>query len=417
MPDINLNIDSTYGVIIIQDLKAVFVDENYANIYGYQSPDELINSIDSFLELIQPDLRDTAKQNYYDLIAGNMLPHGHTFTNIDRHGKEFTVFSVDHVIEWQGKPALQVTVIDLSIVVEANKKIRERDLMFRQLIMNSGQGILIHRDFKPLLLNKAWLKVMHAESAEQVMELGSILKIIPIEQHKAAFERYHNTINGIASDKSNVVENITFDGSKRFFNVYDNLIEWEGEPAVQVVIEDVTEKVTLEQELAYRATHDQLTDLFNRGAIYDWLDEHFKIDTELVCLLMDLDDFKRVNDTYGHHVGDDVIKALSVVIKDEVQQNNGVVGRWGGEEFIAFVPNISCKQAVEIAESIRLNFNEIEYQNETYSFHSSVSIGVSCSTEYTDFTSVDDLIKIADKSLYIAKASGKNLVMNCLEND
>ena len=62
-----------------------------------------------------------------------MTPRGKTFTNIDRHGKRFTVFSVDHVIEWEGKPALQVTTIDLSIMVEANKKIREKDLMFKRL--------------------------------------------------------------------------------------------------------------------------------------------------------------------------------------------------------------------------------------------------------------------------------------------
>ena len=414
MPDIN--IDSTYGVIIIQDLKAVYVDENYAKLYGYQTADELLTSIDSFLELIPSEFHDIAKQNYFDLIKGKMLPHGHTFLNIDRLGNEFTVFSIDHVIEWLGKPALQVTVIDLSIVVEANKKIREKDLMFKRLIMNSGQGIMIHRDFKPLMFNQAWTREMRAESMEQAQAVTSLLQFIPEEKYNLAKERYKNTLRGKGGNKSIVIENICFDGSKRFFNIYDNLIEWEGEPAVQVVLEDVTEKVALEQALAYRASHDQLTDLYNRSAIYDWLGEHFKGDSDLICILMDIDDFKKVNDTHGHTVGDEVIKSLSDVIKQEVLQYNGVVGRWGGEEFIAFVPKATIELSTVLAESIRSNFNKIEYQYDPHSFHSSVSIGISCNCECDGFVRVDDLIKSADKYLYLAKANGKNCVMSCKQN-
>ena len=409
----DINIDSTYGVVIIQDLKAIYVDENYAKLYGYDSPDDLLNSIDSFLELIAPDFHELATQNYIDTIAGKVTPRGHTFNNIDRHGREFTVFSIDHVIEYEGELALQVTVMDLSTVVEANKKIREKDLMFKRLIMNSGQGIMVHRNFKPLMLNQAWANEMRAESLEQAMSTDSILQFIPIEKHQEVKEHYYKTLKGGSANKSTIVENICFDGSKRFFNIYDNLIEWEGEPAVQVVLEDVTDKVEYERVLAYRASHDQLTDLLNRSAIYEWLDKHFKINTNIICVLMDIDDFKKVNDTYGHQMGDQVIKALASLIKEIVQQFNGVVGRWGGEEFIAFVPNISSQQAVEMSESIRIAFKQVQFRPEINPFTASVSIGISSNSACDTPISINDLIKSADKYLYQAKANGKNCVVNC----
>ncbi|WP_299662894.1 sensor domain-containing diguanylate cyclase [uncultured Psychromonas sp.] len=411
MPDIN--IDSTYGVIIIQNLKAIYVDENYAKLYGYDSPDDLLNSIDSFLDLIAPEFHELAKQNYLDIIAGKITPRGHTFHNIDRYGKEFTVFSIDHLIEYAGELALQVTVIDLSIVVEANKQIREKDLMFKRLIMNSGQGIMVHRNFKPLMLNQAWANEMRASSLQQAMETESILQFIPVEKHAEVKEHYVKTINGEVTSKSNIVENICFDGSKRFFNIYDNLIEWEGEPAVQVVLEDVTDKVEYERALAYRASHDQLTDLYNRSSIYDWLGTHYNTSTDITCMLIDIDDFKKVNDTYGHQMGDQVIKTLAGIIKKIVQKFNGVVGRWGGEEFIAFIPNISNPKTAEMAESIRVAFNRVKYQQDTVSFNASVSIGISSTCEDEADLSIDDLIKSADKYLYFAKANGKDCVVKC----
>jgi len=411
MPDIN--IDSTYGVIVIQNLKAVYIDENYAKLYGYDSPDDLLNSIDSFLDLIAPAFHALAMQNYQDIISGKIKPRGHTFHNIDRYGKEFTVFSIDHLIEYAGELALQVTVVDLSIVVEANKQVREKDLAFKRLIMNSGQGIMVHRNFKPLMLNQAWANEMRASSLQQAMEIDSVLQFIPAEKHAEVKEHYVKTINGEVTSKSNIVENICFDGSKRFFNIYDNLIEWEGEPAVQVVLEDVTDKVEYERALAYRASHDQLTDLYNRSAIYDWLGSHYHTNSDITCMLIDIDDFKKVNDSYGHQMGDQVIKGLAGIIKKIVQQFNGVVGRWGGEEFIAFIPNVSGSKTAEMAESIRVVFNQIKYQQDAVSFNASVSIGISSTYESEANLSIDELIKSADQNLYFAKANGKDCAMKC----
>ncbi|CAK2156553.1 MULTISPECIES: sensor domain-containing diguanylate cyclase [Vibrio] len=407
----SINFESTYGVITIQDMNVVSVDANYARIYGYQSPEELLSNIDSFLDLISEDYHVLAYQNYLETVSGQRDPQVHTYTNVDRNGREFTVFSIDHVTEWQGRPALQVTVIDLSPAIQLQNAVREQDKMYHDMIMQSGQGILVHRDFKPLMVNQSWVKLQGGSSIEQVLALDSILELVPKQNTDGINKHYHALMSGELSGTSTVVENIGFDGVHRFFNIYDNAITWKGQPAVQVVLEDVTQKVMLEKQLVHQANYDEMTDLLNRRAIYEWLREHIISENYLVCMLLDIDDFKSINDTYGHMVGDEVICALANIAKRNADRVGGVAGRWGGEEFIIFIPNASLELAYEVSEEIRQQFHHVEFKiDEQVRFNSSVSIGISDSRACEDGVTIDALVNLTDQSLYRAKANGKNCV-------
>ncbi len=407
----SINFESTYGVIIIQDMNVVSVDANYARIYGYQSPEELLANIDSFLDLIPEDFHVLAYQNYLETVSGQRDPQVHTFTNVDRNGREFTVFSIDHVTEWQGRPALQVTVIDLSPAIQLQNIVRKQDQMYRDMIMQSGQGILVHRDFKPLMVNQSWVNLQGGKSIEQVLQLDTILDLVPKQNVESIYQRYQTVMSGEPSGTSNVVENIGLDGVHRFFNIYDNAVIWEGKPAMQVVLEDVTQKVMLEKQLVHQANYDEMTDLLNRRAIYEWFREHMTSDNHLVCMLLDIDDFKSINDTYGHMVGDEVICALANITKRSVESVGGVAGRWGGEEFIVFLPNATSEMSHEISEQIRQQFNQAEFKiDEQTRFNSSVSIGMSDSLACEERMTIDALVNLTDQSLYRAKANGKNCV-------
>ncbi|CAH6893396.1 Diguanylate cyclase [Vibrio chagasii] len=407
----SINFESTYGVIIIQDMNVVSVDANYARIYGYQSPEELLANIDSFLDLIPEEFHVLAYQNYLETVSGQRDPQVHTFTNVDRNGREFTVFSIDHVTEWQGRPALQVTVIDLSPAIQLQNIVRKQDQMYRDMIMQSGQGILVHRDFKPLMVNQSWVSLQGGKSIEQVLQLDSILDLVPKQNVESIYQRYQTVMSGEPSGTSNVVENIGLDGVHRFFNIYDNAVIWEGKPAMQVVLEDVTQKVMLEKQLVHQANYDEMTDLLNRRAIYEWFREHMTSDNHLVCMLLDIDDFKSINDTYGHMVGDEVICALANITKRSVESVGGVAGRWGGEEFIVFLPNATSEMSHEISEQIRQQFNQAEFKiDEQTRFNSSVSIGMSDSLACEERMTIDALVNLTDQSLYRAKANGKNCV-------
>ncbi len=407
----SINFESTYGVITIQDMNVVSVDANYARIYGYQSPEELLTNIDSFLDLISEEYHVLAYQNYLETISGQRDPQVHTYVNVDRNGREFTVFSIDHVTEWQGRPALQVTVIDLSPAIQLQNAVREQDKMYHDMIMQSGQGILVHREFKPLMVNQSWVKMQGGSSIEEVLKLDSILTLVPKQNTDGISKHYQAIVSGELSGTSTVVENIGFDGIHRFFNIYDNAITWQGQPAVQAVLEDVTQKVMLEKQLVHQANYDEMTDLLNRRAIYEWLREHIASDTHVVSMLLDIDDFKSINDTYGHMVGDEVICALANITKRNVERVGGVAGRWGGEEFILFIPNASSNVSREVSDQIRQQFNQVEFKvGEQIHFNVSVSIGVSDSRSCEGKVSIDALVNLTDQSLYRAKANGKNCV-------
>lgn len=405
MPEINF--DSTYGVIVLKDLEPVFVDDNYARIYGYDSAQDLLQNIDSFLDLIHPKHHDIARENYYRQISGEVIPRGRTFRNIDRHGRLITVFTIDHVIKWQGEDAIQVTVMDMSALEKAHLQIRENERKYKQLITTSGQGINVHRNFKPLMVNQAWVDLMHAPSIDYVLEHVDLLEFIPESQRGKAIEQYQDIISGKIQGSCNVVENICYDGVKRHFRVYDNLIEWDGEPAVQAVIEDVTETIELEKKLQRRSITDSLTKVYNRRHLDQVLhEEHsrfLRYDNAYSVVLLDLDHFKSINDSHGHQAGDETLITVATWIENNIREVD-VIGRWGGEEFLVICPNTERCQALLLAEKLRAGIANLTIDHH---FQVTTSIGVAMARPDSQ---VSDVLRLADKALYLAKANGRNRV-------
>ena len=419
-----LTINSTYGIAILKDFQLVHVDDNYAHIFGYKSAQELMSNIDSILDLIVPDHHQSAKDNDYQQVERRANPRGRTFTNRDRFGREFTAFTIDHIIEWKGEPALQVTLIDLSAQEQALKQLEHNKRQYQRLVQSSLQGISVHRNFKPIMVNQAWVDLMRAPSIEFALDNVNLLDLLYDEQKEEGINRYQNLISGEIPGAHSVVRNICFDGKERYFSIYDNAIEWDGEMAVQAVIEDITDRVELEKELAYKASHDSLTGLLNRDAIYQWVETQNHQKNTLVCMMLDVDDFTSVNDQHGHLAGDAMLRNIADLCQ-QVVSNYGVTGRWGGEEFVIFLSNVGLSKAMELAEELRQRCESFVCSTAEENVQRTVSIGVSAcqkgmslatKLQNTDkFQDANQLIKhlvsIADKSLYQAKSQGKNKVV------
>ena len=156
------------------------------------------------------------------------------------------------------------------------------------------------------------------------------------------------------------------------------------------------------------AVHDGLTGLYNRRVIEEILKretEIFKRTGVPMCiLLIDIDHFKKINDTYGHSVGDKVLKAVSQVLAKDLRVSDAV-GRWGGEEFLVILPGTNIKDGLTVAQRLRSNV-EKEVKKIT-GFPVTVSIGVACLEEGDD---PKGLLDKADKALYLAKSKGRNRV-------
>ena len=167
-----------------------------------------------------------------------------------------------------------------------------------------------------------------------------------------------------------------------------------------------------EKSLMY-AKVDPLTGVFNRGEGVKRLKIMFRKAEDsghnLCILVIDIDNFKKINDTYGHDVGDIVLKEVAKTIKNSVRDND-LVMRWGGEEFLVAVPNLPPDKVYDVAERIRRNIANLKIKLANVEIHPTVSIGVAC-TDTEKTYSPDELFKRADERLYQAKKSGKNKVV------
>lgn len=156
------------------------------------------------------------------------------------------------------------------------------------------------------------------------------------------------------------------------------------------------------------ANTDQLTQLNNRGAIIEKLEGELKrterYEHSLSVLMLDLDLFKEINDTFGHLEGDDVLSRVAASIKEACRQSDSV-GRYGGEEFLVILPETTIQQAEEMANRIRVAVNECQTKNGA---SITCSIGVS---SYRKGDTMVDLINAADNRVYKAKDLGRDTVV------
>lgn len=170
-----------------------------------------------------------------------------------------------------------------------------------------------------------------------------------------------------------------------------------------------------EDQLERMALRDPLTGLYNSRYLWTRMDEQWAIGKrekkESSLILFDLDFFKRVNDRYGHPVGDELLKHIGGILQQSARRSD-VAARIGGEEFVFFLPNTSVTSAVVIAERIRKTIGQSTLVTEKgYRITVTISAGVASINNYND-TSPKMLYAATDKALYLAKNHGKNQVVS-----
>ena len=164
------------------------------------------------------------------------------------------------------------------------------------------------------------------------------------------------------------------------------------------------------EELREIADTDELTGIYNRRMIEKLVRETLgrvrKNKDKIMLSILDIDDFKKVNDTYGHSAGDTVLSTIANIMKNEVSKyRNGLIGRWGGEEFLILLPGVTPDEAMTCMESIRKNVSETDFKEVG---SKTLSIGL---TECREGESLDEAFVRADQALYDAKENGKNRVV------
>ena len=165
----------------------------------------------------------------------------------------------------------------------------------------------------------------------------------------------------------------------------------------------------LATELEYRATHDPLTGVLNRAAIIERVNQHAR-QQDLALIVLDIDHFKRVNDSFGHPVGDTVILGVVDCLKTTVP-SNGHIGRVGGEEFTVLLPQREAQASEQVAQAMRAAIENHAFKLPDGS-RITASFGVSHLSRGGRF---DDAYGLADEALYAAKRSGRNQVVRAAD--
>ena len=184
------------------------------------------------------------------------------------------------------------------------------------------------------------------------------------------------------------------------------------------------------EQLQRQATHDGLTGLLNHAAIIDHLMQRTAAPEDrnaengplpsvggsgdLAVLMLDIDYFKSVNDTFGHQIGDQVLQSVSELLTAELD-GQGQIGRYGGEEFLVIADLSPQVESVELAERLRVTVEEHPIDTDAGQIPITVSVGVAV-TNRGDHQSCDSLIRRADQALYRAKSAGRNRVVSAGAN-
>jgi diguanylate cyclase (GGDEF)-like protein/PAS domain S-box-containing protein len=172
--------------------------------------------------------------------------------------------------------------------------------------------------------------------------------------------------------------------------------------------QDITERVFMEEKLQQLATVDSLTSIYNRYKINEEIEieigRNKRYDENFALAMFDIDHFKRVNDTYGHEIGDYVLQEISAIVTKEIRESDRF-GRWGGEEFMLILPKLNKEEALHVSEKLRAKIEGHRFKDVE---HITISIGV---TVFRPEDTKVTLLKRVDEALYRAKDEGRNRVM------
>lgn len=187
--------------------------------------------------------------------------------------------------------------------------------------------------------------------------------------------------------------------------------EYQGLVGAVLVLHDISEVMGMAKQLSYQARHDQLTGLYNRNAFEQYARELIKSalheHQHHVLLYMDLDQFKVVNDTCGHHAGDELLKQIATLMHEQVRESD-TLARLGGDEFGVLLKLCPVERAEEIATKLLTSVREFRFAWEDKAFEIGISIGmVPINRESGDISHV---FSAADAACYVAKDTGRNRI-------
>jgi diguanylate cyclase (GGDEF)-like protein/PAS domain S-box-containing protein len=389
-----------------------FVSQGCLRVTGYPAADILLNKTISYDDLTLPDDRMWVREAVRCAVA--------EFRSFDL---EYRIVHVDGSIRWvwergtgvidvEGRPiALEGLIQDITKRKNAETALREAERRYHGLFDNAIEGIFrtaVEGNY--LDANPALAHIYGFDSPQDLMaslcDIGRQLYVDP--QRRAEFMRIAKARGSVTGFESQVYRK---NGDIIWISENSRLVLSEdGRPlGYEGTVEDITERRLYQTRIERQANYDTLTGLANRSLLQDRLEQALltatSFGTRVAVAFVDLDRFKYINDSLGHHVGDELLKEVATRVQSCVRECD-TVARLGGDEFVLLLNGHSGPESVRsIMESMLAAVSQ-PWTIEQGEFHVSCSIGVALHPE--DGEDARTLLKHADSAMYRAKDSGRD---------
>lgn len=394
------------GIYLVQDGNFVYVSPLYQKLSGY-SDTELLGTYS--LKHVHPDDKEMVREMAVRSLKEESA-NAYEYRFIRQDGDVMWVLEMVTSIVYRGERATLGSFMDITERKQMEEIIRQSEERYRTIIDEMEEWYFetdLAGNF--LFFNEAVARAL--KYTEKEWTGIDVRTFIRPEDADVAHKIVRQVCQTGEPIKNFPHELVLPDGSVKFaeFSIFPKR-DQEGQVfGFRGVGHDITERKRIEQKLNYMATHDYLTELPNRMLFMDRLKvalTQAKRNTQkLAVLLLDLDGFKNVNDTWGHNVGDQLLKEMGCRLTALLRQTD-TVARLGGDEFIILLPEIERKKdTVEVAQKI-LKVFEQPFILDDHKLNSTISIGIAIYPD--DCQDIDSLLKNADSAMYQAKAHGRN---------
>lgn len=322
------------------------------------------------------------------------------------------------VMDDQGSAVSELEELTLALLHSRAEveRLREREQLFSSLL-GSVNAVLWAFDWneqRAIYVSPAYEQVFGRSAALLLADYSEWRNSIYPDDLDYAAETFARVLES-GAEESREYRIIRGDGQLRWLSdkCFVSPRHAEGTGVVIVgIAEDITEKKRLEGELHRLATTDVLTQSSNRRHFFDCARREFeharKFGSPMAFLLLDLDDFKKINDQYGHQMGDQVLQRLAQCGANALRRGD-LFGRIGGEEFAALFPGCEQDVALQVAERLQREVQRLSFQHEGASFGITVSQGLTCL--HAADANLEALYARADAAMYLAKRQGKNQIV------
>ena len=410
-------------VLVVEDVKSIsnFICKQIENNLGletvpaisYQATREILDrETDFFVALLDLNLPDAPEGEIVDLVTSKDIPSIVLTATFDEHVRE---------------RILRKNVVDY-LIKEGFRSLRHINYLIRRLYLNQSLTILVaddtksYRNYFKSLLHIHQFEVLEAENGKialEVLKANPDIKLVITDYNmpemdgfelvsriRDSHEKSEIAIIGISAQGSGLLSaKFLKSGANDFLTK-----PFEKEEFYARVTQNI-EMLEYISELKDSAIRDPLTKLYNRRYFFETGEKTFaelkKSEQNPVIAMVDIDFFKSVNDNYGHHAGDVVLKNISAMLMNTFKKPH-IVARFGGEEFCILVCGVDAGDVTAFCEDLRraVEKNEVRYEND--SINVTISVGV-CIMPHK---SMEQMINRADELLYMAKNDGRNRVVS-----